>query len=187
MNVKHTRAVVVILLMCLMLSAAVTVLARTFSSGYGMNPEEALVRLKKSDTRFVACKATHPHQIAARLSETARADTLGHPWDAPTLMSPWIFSSTRGWATLSSSGWQATSSTPTKSTPSSMRSDTLPVILVLGQTSCGTVTAVVQRAEMHGSIPALVDNIKYHARSGESQSHRGHWRSPGEQGVGVYV
>ncbi len=35
-----------------------------------------------------------------------------------------------------------------------------PVMVVLGHTSCGAVTAVVTNAELHGSIPALVDNIK---------------------------
>ncbi len=34
-----------------------------------------------------------------------------------------------------------------------------PVMLVLGHTHCGAVTAVVQGAEVHGSIPQLVDNI----------------------------
>ena len=35
-----------------------------------------------------------------------------------------------------------------------------PVMVVLGHTSCGAVTAVVTDAELHGSIPLLVDNIK---------------------------
>ena len=34
-----------------------------------------------------------------------------------------------------------------------------PVMVVLGHTHCGAVTAVVQDAEIHGSIPQLVDNI----------------------------
>lgn len=34
-----------------------------------------------------------------------------------------------------------------------------PVLMVLGHTYCGAVTAVVTGAEVHGSIPALVDNI----------------------------
>jgi len=34
-----------------------------------------------------------------------------------------------------------------------------PVMVVLGHTSCGAVTAVVTEAELHGSIPLLVDNI----------------------------
>lgn len=35
-----------------------------------------------------------------------------------------------------------------------------PVFVVLGHTSCGAVTAVAKDAELHGNIPALVDNIK---------------------------
>jgi len=35
-----------------------------------------------------------------------------------------------------------------------------PLLIVLGHTSCGAVTAVVTEAELHGSIPQLVDNIK---------------------------
>ncbi len=35
-----------------------------------------------------------------------------------------------------------------------------PLLVVLGNSSCGVVTAVAQGAELHGSIPALVDNIK---------------------------
>lgn len=34
-----------------------------------------------------------------------------------------------------------------------------PVLIVLGHTGCGAVTAVAKKAEVHGSIPALVDNI----------------------------
>ncbi|MBI2504317.1 MAG: carbonic anhydrase [Candidatus Latescibacteria bacterium] len=34
-----------------------------------------------------------------------------------------------------------------------------PLCVVLGHTACGAVTAVVKGAEVHGSIPALVDNI----------------------------
>jgi carbonic anhydrase len=34
-----------------------------------------------------------------------------------------------------------------------------PLMVVLGHTGCGAVTAVASGAEMHGSIPALVDNI----------------------------
>lgn len=34
-----------------------------------------------------------------------------------------------------------------------------PVLLVLGHTKCGAVTAVATGAEVHGHIPALVDNI----------------------------
>jgi carbonic anhydrase len=34
-----------------------------------------------------------------------------------------------------------------------------PLLVVLGHTHCGAVTAVATGAEVHGSIPALVDNI----------------------------
>lgn len=34
-----------------------------------------------------------------------------------------------------------------------------PLLIVLGHSSCGAVTAVAAKAEVHGSIPALVDNI----------------------------
>ncbi|MCH7575751.1 MAG: carbonic anhydrase [Candidatus Marinimicrobia bacterium] len=34
-----------------------------------------------------------------------------------------------------------------------------PLLVVMGHTGCGAVTAVVEGAEVHGSIPALVDNI----------------------------
>lgn len=34
-----------------------------------------------------------------------------------------------------------------------------PLIVVMGHTKCGAVTAVVKGAEVHGSIPKLVDNI----------------------------
>ena len=35
-----------------------------------------------------------------------------------------------------------------------------PLMVVLGHTGCGAVTAVATDAELHGSIPALVDNIR---------------------------
>jgi carbonic anhydrase len=34
-----------------------------------------------------------------------------------------------------------------------------PLLVVLGHTKCGAVTAVCEKAEVHGSIPQLVDNI----------------------------
>ena len=34
-----------------------------------------------------------------------------------------------------------------------------PTMVVLGHTGCGAVTAVVENADVHGSIPQLVDNI----------------------------
>ncbi len=34
-----------------------------------------------------------------------------------------------------------------------------PVLLVMGHTGCGAVKAVLENAQVHGSIPALVDNI----------------------------
>lgn len=35
-----------------------------------------------------------------------------------------------------------------------------PLVVVMGHSACGAVTAVVQGAELHGSIAALVDNIR---------------------------
>ena len=35
-----------------------------------------------------------------------------------------------------------------------------PVLVVLGHTACGAVTAVANGAELHGSLPGLVDNIR---------------------------
>ncbi len=35
-----------------------------------------------------------------------------------------------------------------------------PLLVVLGHTSCGAVTAVAKGAEVHGSIPQLIDNIQ---------------------------
>jgi methyl-accepting chemotaxis protein/carbonic anhydrase len=35
-----------------------------------------------------------------------------------------------------------------------------PLLVILGHSKCGAVTAVATGAELHGSIPALVDNIK---------------------------
>jgi carbonic anhydrase len=35
-----------------------------------------------------------------------------------------------------------------------------PLLVILGHTNCGAVTAVVEGAELHGSIPGLVDNIE---------------------------
>lgn len=35
-----------------------------------------------------------------------------------------------------------------------------PVVLVLGHTACGAVTAAVQNAKVHGNIPALINQIK---------------------------
>lgn len=35
-----------------------------------------------------------------------------------------------------------------------------PILLILGHTKCGAVTAVATGAKLHGSLPGLVDNIK---------------------------
>jgi methyl-accepting chemotaxis protein/carbonic anhydrase len=45
-----------------------------------------------------------------------------------------------------------------------------PLLLVLGHSRCGAVTAVVEGASVHGSIPALVDNIAPAAQEARSQN-----------------
>ncbi len=44
-----------------------------------------------------------------------------------------------------------------------------PVLVIMGHSSCGAVTAVGQGAELHGSIPELVDNIAPAARKARLQ------------------
>ena len=44
-----------------------------------------------------------------------------------------------------------------------------PLFVVMGHSSCGAVTAVVQDAELHGNIPKLVDNIVPAANKAKKQ------------------
>ncbi len=46
-----------------------------------------------------------------------------------------------------------------------------PLLVVLGHTRCGAVTAVVKGAELHGALPELVDNIKPAAERAKAATH----------------
>ncbi len=46
-----------------------------------------------------------------------------------------------------------------------------PVMVVMGHTSCGAVTAVTMKDHVHGNIPALVDNIVPAVKKAEAKYH----------------
>ncbi len=62
-----------------------------------------------------------------------------------------------------------------------------PLMVVLGHSSCGAVTAVVTNAELHGSIPALVDNIKPAVKKAQAQNSHLHGKDLVPQAVEANV
>ena len=133
------------------------------SGGPGITPDQALKQLQEGNTRYVAGELQHPHLGAARRRETA---TKGqHPFvtvigcsdsrEVPEL----IFDQGIGDVFVIRVAGNVCDTDEVGSIEYGIDHLETPLFVVLGHTHCGAVTAVVTHAELHGSIPLLVDNI----------------------------
>jgi carbonic anhydrase len=128
-----------------------------------MSPDQALKLLKEGNARFVSGKLKHPLQDAKRRRATA---TEGQKPFATVLTcsdsrvpAEILFDRGIGDLFVVRVAGNVADTDQIGTMEYGVDHLATPVLVVLGHTKCGAVTAVVQGAEVHGSIPALVDNI----------------------------
>lgn len=125
--------------------------------------DAALELLKAGNKRFTDSQTIHPNQNAARRSET----TTGGQHPIASILScsdsrvvpEILFDQGIGDVFIIRVAGNVADGDEIGSIEYGVGHLKTPLFVVLGHTSCGAVTAVVMGAEVHGSIPALVDNI----------------------------
>jgi carbonic anhydrase len=129
-----------------------------------MSPDEALTLLKEGNARYVENTAKHPNQDQDRRTLTT---TKGqHPYAtvlgcSDSRVPPEVlFDAGIGDIFVIRVAGNVADTDETGSIEYGVDHLGTPVLVVMGHTRCGAVTAVVQKAEVHGSIPSLVANIK---------------------------
>ncbi len=123
---------------------------------------EALATLRSGNERFAHHHARHPHLDSTRLRETAAGQ---HPVATVLACSDSrvpveeIFDEGIGDVFVVRVAGNVCDTDETGSIEYGAVHLHTPLVIVLGHTSCGAVTAVATGEVVHGSIPALVDNI----------------------------
>ena len=129
----------------------------------GVTPDQALTALKEGNARFVDGKTTSPRRDAARRADTVKNGQ--HP--AATVIAcsdsrepvEIIFDQGIGDLFIVRVAGNVANTDEIGSAEYGTDHLGSSVLLVLGHTQCGAVTAVVMHDEVHGSIPALVAPI----------------------------
>jgi carbonic anhydrase len=145
---------------------ALSLCAQAFASSSGpvMPADEAMKLLKDGNARYVAGEPTHAHQGADRRAETAKGGQ--HP--VATIIGcsdsrePLEIVLDQGIGDIFVIRVAGNLAGPDElgSIEYGVGHLGTPVVLVLGHTSCGAVTAAVQNSAVHGNIPALINQIK---------------------------
>jgi carbonic anhydrase len=124
--------------------------------------ETALARLKAGNARFVSGKSQHPNQDAARRLEIAKGQT---PFVTVLSCSDsrvpveLLFDQGIGDTFVVRVAGNVADTDEIGSIEYGAGHLNTPLLVVLGHTSCGAVKAVFEKAQVHGCIPELVDNI----------------------------
>ncbi len=141
----------------------VLLIASTGVSAGDMTPDDVRVKLKAGNDRYVKGDSERPHQSQARRKETT--DKGQHPYATVIACSDsrvpveLIFDAGIGDLFVIRVAGNVGDVDEIGSIEYGVDHLATPVLVVLGHTHCGAVTAVVKEAEVHGSIPQLVDNI----------------------------
>lgn len=128
----------------------------------GLTPDQAFQNLKSGNERFSEGKRTYPHQDAARVQEVVKGQ---HPF--VTIIScsdsrvpvEILFDVGVGDIFSVRVAGNVCDTDEIGSIEYGVGHLGTPILVVLGHTACGAVTAVVKHAEIGGNIPKLVDNI----------------------------
>ncbi len=137
--------------------------ALSISAATDLNAEQALEKLKEGNNRFVSGKKLNPNQDQAR--RTLTAEKGQHPYatiigcsDSRVPVEE-LFDAGIGDLFIIRVAGNVVAEDEAGSIEYGVEHLGTPVLVVLGHTSCGAVTAVVKNADVHGNIPGLVDNI----------------------------
>lgn len=145
------------------------------------SPDKASSRLKAGNARFAAGKATHPRSGAARRKETA--DKGQHPFATVITCSDsrvpveLLFDQGVGDVFVIRVAGNVCDTDEVGSIEYGVDHLGTPIMVVLGHTHCGAVTAVVTKAKLHGSIPPLVDNIAPAVKAARKQHPKLHGKA----------
>jgi carbonic anhydrase len=145
-------------------SRAVAPSAAVQEASIGTSAEAALARLKEGNRRFRTGAALHPNVDAARLVETAGrgqapfAAILG--CSDSRVPCELVFDQGVGDLFVVRVAGNVCAVDEVASIEYGVGHLGAPLIVVLGHEKCGAVTAVVNEAELEGSIPQLVDHIR---------------------------
>lgn len=127
------------------------------------SPEQALQRLQEGNRRFTAGKSVHPDLTPARLQET----TVGGQHPFATILGcsdsrvppEAIFDQGVGDLFVVRVAGNVADTDEIATAEYGCGHLGTPLLVVMGHTKCGAVTAVVKGEEVGGSLPRLVDNI----------------------------
>ncbi len=133
-------------------------------------PDEAIAKLKAGNERFVTGKAIHPHSDAARLALAGKENQGDHAYatvitcsDSRVPVEILFDAGVMDIFVVRVAG-NVLDVDEIGSVEYGLAHVNTPVLVVLGHTQCGAVTAVVNAVQGHGhplerNIPPLVDNI----------------------------
>ncbi len=152
------------LLLILWWLTALAAPALASGAGAAVSADEALKLLKDGNARYLEGKAAHPHQDAARRALTAGQGQ--HPF--ATLLScsdsrvpvELIFDQGIGDLFVVRVAGNVAATDEIGSMEYAVDHLNTPVVVILGHSQCGAVTAVVENAKLPGSIANLVAPIK---------------------------
>jgi methyl-accepting chemotaxis protein len=127
-------------------------------------PDQAVATLTRGNARFVKGHSSHPNTDAARRIKTARYGQ--HPFATVITCADSrvpvgrVFDQGIGDVFVIREAGNVCDTDEIGSIEYGIDHLATPVFVVMGHSQCGAVTAVATNAELHGSIPPLVDNIK---------------------------
>jgi carbonic anhydrase len=135
------------------------------------SPDEALASLKDGNIRFVEGKSQHPHTDSARLIQAGKENQANHAYATVITCSDSrvpverIFDAGIMDTFVIRVAGNVIDTDEAGSIEYGLAHVNTPVLVVLGHTQCGAVTAVTQAVHGHGhplecNIPPLVDNIE---------------------------
>ncbi len=133
-------------------------------NGPSVSPDDALNRLREGNERFIAGRNIHPHLDKDRRIETSKdgqkpfATILGCS-DSRVPVEQ-IFDQGVGDLFVVKVAGNVADTDEIGTIEYGTEHLGTSLLVVLGHTKCGAVTAVVTDAKLHGSLPGLVDNIK---------------------------
>lgn len=151
-------------LLAMLMATAVTTQLWASGTGPGIQPDEAVTKLKEGNARFVSGAAQHPNQDQNRRTATATggqqpfATVLGCS-DSRVPVEV-LFDSGIGDIFVIRVAGNVADTDEIGSIEYAVDHLGTPVLVVLGHTQCGAVTAVVKNAEVHGKIVPLVAKIR---------------------------
>lgn len=135
------------------------------------SPDQAIALLKEGNKRFAEGKSLRPHQDAARIAQAAKENQGNHAYATVLSCSDsrvpveQIFDAGIMDIFVVRVAGNVVDGDEAGSIEYGLAHVNTPVLVVLGHTQCGAVTAVTQAVQGHGhplerNIPALVENIQ---------------------------